>query len=88
MVSKSVYGKSQIEYIRENIGERAFRAERNFNAAVYDAIMVVTAEGLAGKRLPQPNVYRKQYEKLLKDVIFKMQPKPIYLMNRMQFCIY
>ena len=32
--------------------------------------MVVTTEGLAGKRLPQPNVYRKQYEKLLKDVIF------------------
>ena len=46
MVSKSVYGKSQIEYIRENFGERTFRPERNFQAAVYDAIMVVTAEGL------------------------------------------
>ena len=62
--------------------------QRNFNVTVYDTIMVVTAEGLAGKRLPQPNVYRKQYEKLLKDVIFKMQPKPMYLMNRMQFSIY
>ena len=51
MVSKSVCGKSQIEYIRENFGERAFRPERNFNAAVYDAIMVATAEGLTWKRL-------------------------------------
>ena len=57
MVSKSVQRKSQIEYTRENIGERAFRPQRNFNAAVYDEIMVVTAEGLAGKRLPQTNVY-------------------------------
>ena len=48
MVSKSVYGKSQIEYIRENIGEQAFRPEKNFNTAVYDAIMVVMEEGLAG----------------------------------------
>ena len=60
MVSKSVYNKSQIEYIQENIGERAFRPERNFNAAVYDEIMVVTAGGLAWKRLPQTNVYRKR----------------------------
>ena len=47
MVSKSVYRKSQIEYIRESIGERIFRPERNFNAAVYEEIMVVTGEGLA-----------------------------------------
>ena len=47
MVSKSVYRKSQMEYIRENIGERAFRPERNFNVAVYEEIMVVTGEGLA-----------------------------------------
>ena len=70
MVSESVFGKSQIERIRQDSGERAFRPERNFNAAVHDAIMVVTTEGLAGKRLPQPNVYRKKYEKLLKDVTF------------------
>ena len=63
MVSKSVYRKSQMEYIRENIGERAFRPERNFNVAVYEEIMLVTEEGLTGKRLLQPDVYRKQYDK-------------------------
>ena len=57
MVSESVYGKSQMKSVRENIEERAFRPERNFNTAVYDEIMVVTAESLAGIGLPQPNVY-------------------------------
>ena len=88
MVSKSVYSKSQIEYIRENIGGISFQARKDFNAAIYNAIMVVTAEGLAGKRLLQLNVYRKQFEKLLKDVILLMQSKPIRLINRMQFCFY
>ena len=52
------------------MGNKLLDQKGIFNAAVYDEITVVTAEGLAEKRLPQANVYRKQYEKLLKDVIF------------------
>ena len=59
-----------IEIIRDALGRKAFRPERALNAAVFDAVMVATAELLRIHPSTSPDTIKKRYEKLLDDPEF------------------
>ena len=58
--------KNSITFIRNALGERAFRPERSLNAAVFDSVMYGLAQRLQSSE-PEKNNFKTAYESLLKD---------------------
>lgn len=57
-----------ISFVTENLGESAFRPDRSFNAAVYDAVLVETSREL--KKSGDIKGFSEKYNRLISDAEF------------------
>jgi hypothetical protein len=62
--------ESTIRIVWNSLGRVAFRPERALNAAVFDAVMVATADLVRRGESPSPEVFRRRYDRLLKNRAF------------------
>lgn len=63
--------ESAISLIKNAIGRVAFRPERALNAAVFDAVMIATAELIRNHPKTTFDTFKKRYERLLQDSEFQ-----------------
>lgn len=63
--------ETTIKFINQTLGNRAFRPEKVFNAAVFDAVMVGVAKQLIRKGISDTNGFVKQYDSLLTNESFQ-----------------
>jgi hypothetical protein len=54
-----------IEFVHSALGRRAFRAEKAFNVAIFDAVSVAVARLQDAKKLPDKEVFARKYEDLI-----------------------
>jgi len=71
---REVFEKSTT-LIHKSLRNRAFRPERALNAAVFDAVMVGTAELLKRQPKVTPARFKTRYDKLLNDPEFASATK-------------
>jgi hypothetical protein len=62
--------ESTISIARTALGPRAFRPQKAFNAAIYDAVMVGISRRLQKGSIAEPNALKTAYEQLLIDKEF------------------
>ena len=61
-----------IQFIHENVGDKAFRTGNRLNAAIFDAVMIGTATLLHNNSSPDKKSFKAQYNSLLENEEFKM----------------
>lgn len=59
-----------VSFARTAIGKGVFRPQRNFNAAVFDSVMIGIARRLASGSIPRDTTVKDRYRALLRDNSF------------------
>jgi hypothetical protein len=64
--------KAAIRVVHDSLGAQAFRTTRAINAALFDAVMVGTADRIAKGSITEPEVMKERYASLLSNDQFKL----------------